>query len=249
MPVAQRKCSSARPLECSDVDYNDPTRIPKLIEALQRAWEGQPDLSLSALLGTLRNRGAEWGTSDEEVLEILNTMEAEHPSLVRWPALLPVTVQTTAPEHRVTLSGSDVVVRPVGEGSRMPSAWKATHFRAVGPGRSLIVTDTERIEHRLGVVTLVRALVLDDVPTLEGLEQWDVGGARWFVGFEDGARAIIGQRITVWRPEGRRATSQESYKFARILSCEEGAEMHFAPTGGGKPVSLGRVARVVLVDL
>lgn len=249
MPVAQRKCTCATPLECSDVDYNDPTRIPKLIDALQRAWEGQPDLSLSALLGTLRNRGAEWGTSDEEVLEILNAMEAEHPSLVRWPAELPVTVQTTAPEHRVTLSGSDVVVRPVGEGSRMPSAWKATHFRAVGPGRSLIVTDTEGIEHRLGVVTLVRALALDDVPTLEGLEQWDVGGARWFVGFEDGARAIIGQRITVWRPEGRRATSQESYKFARILSCEEGAEMYFAPAGGGEPVSLGRVARVVLVDL
>ena len=249
MPVAQRKCTCATPLECSDVDYNDPTRIPKLIDALQRVWEGQPDLSLSALLGTLRNRGAEWGTSDEEVLEILNAMEAEHPSLVRWPAELPLTVQTTAPEHRVTLSGSDVVVRPVGEGSRMPSAWKATHFRAVGPGRSLIVTDTERIEHRLGVVTLVRALVLDDVPTLEGLEQWDVGGARWFVGFEDGARAIIGKRITVWRPEGSRATSQESYKFARIFSCEEGAEMYFAPAGGGETVSLGRVARVVLVDL
>ena len=98
MSVAQRKCAVARPLECSDVDYNDPTRIPKLIDALQRAWEGQPDLSLSALLGTLRNRGAEWGTSDEEVLEILNAMEAEHPSLVRWPAELPVTVQTTAPE-------------------------------------------------------------------------------------------------------------------------------------------------------
>ncbi len=236
-------------LDCSNVEYNDPTRIPKLVDALQRVWEGQPDLSLSALLGTLRNRGADWGTSDEEMLEILGTMEAEHPSLVRWPAEVPMTVQTTAPEQRVTLSGSDVVVRPMGEGSRMPSAWKAVHFRAVGPGRSLIVTDTEGIEHRLGVTTLVHALDPDEVPPLECLEQPDVGGARWFVGFEDGSRAIIGQRITLWRPEGRRATSQESYKFARILSCGEGAEMRIAPAGGGDPVSLGRVAHVVLVDL
>ncbi|OHF37188.1 hypothetical protein [Corynebacterium sp. HMSC074A01] len=227
----------------------DPTRIPKLIDALQRVWEGQPDLSLSALLGTLRNRGAGWGTSDEEMLEILNAMEAEHPSLVRWPAETPMTVQTTAPEQRVTLSGSDVVVRPVGEDARMPSAWKATHFRAVGPGRSLIVTDSEGIEHRLGVVTLVHALDPDEVPPLEGLEQPDVGGARWFVGFEDGARAIVGKRITLWRSEGRRATSQESYKFARVLSCEQGAEMYIAPAGGGEPISLGRVAHVVLVDL
>ena len=238
-----------RPLECTGVDNNDPTRIPTLIDALQRVWEGQPDLSLSALLGTLRNRGARWGTSDEEMLEILGVMESEHPSLVRWPAETPMAVQTTAPKQRVTLCGSDVVVRPVGQDARMPSSWKATHFRAVGPGRNLIVTDTEGIEHRLGVVTLVNALDADEAPELKGLEQPDIGSARWFVGFEGGARAIIGQRITLWRPEGRRATTHETYKFARILACAEGAEMKIAPAGGGEPVALGRVARVVLVDL
>ena len=246
---AQRIGGGTQPLECTGVDNNDPTRIPTLMDALQRVWEGQPDLSLSALLGTLRNRGAEWGTSDEEVLEILGVMESDHPSLVRWPAETPMTVDTTSPEQRVTINGTDVVVRPGGRDLRMPSAWKASHFRAVGPGRSLVINDLEGIEHRLGVVTLVHALDADEAPELTGLEQPDIGSARWFIGFEDGARAIVGQRITLWRPEGRRATTYETYKFARILACAEGAEMKIASAGGGEPVALGRVARVVLVDV
>ena len=61
---------------------HDPTRIPRLTQALQRAWEGQPDLTLAQLIGVLENSGLGWGTTDEEAVELLEAVEREHPSLI-----------------------------------------------------------------------------------------------------------------------------------------------------------------------
>ena len=74
---------------------HDPTRIPRLTQALQRAWEGQPDLNFAQLIGVLQNRGLGWGTTDDETMELFAAMEREHPSLIDATA-------TTGPAHSNT---------------------------------------------------------------------------------------------------------------------------------------------------
>ena len=61
---------------------HDPTRIPSIVRALERTWEGQPDLSLAQLMGVLQNRGLGWGTTDDEAVALLAAVEREHPSLI-----------------------------------------------------------------------------------------------------------------------------------------------------------------------
>lgn len=200
-------------------------------------------------MGTIQHRGATWGTSDGEVIEILAGIEAQHPSLVRAPLSNPMTVSTTSPAQQVTISDQTVVVRSVGKESQMPSVWRCSGFRPIGPGRTLIVTDTEGFDHRLGVVTLTTVLDATEAPGLTGLEQADIGSARWLVSFDDGARALLGQRLRLWRPEGRRNTVREELRWAQVLLCVPGQDMQIAPAGGGEPVSLGRVEQVVLLEV
>ena len=58
--------------------------------------------------------------------------------------------------------------------------------------------------------------------------------------FDDGARAVVGQRIRTWRMEGRTVVS-ERIAWREIVRCEPGTEMEIAPAGGGKPRTLGLV--------
>ena len=229
--------------------HNDPTRIPTLLDALRDTWEGQPDLSLSALIGVLQNRGASYGTTDEELLGLLRELEAEHPALLRELPEQPVLITTEGPAHEVSMDGSTVVVRSSANPDQMPSVWKYAAFRPVGPGRPLVVEDTEGFQHRLGVVRLVTVLDAQDAPELAGLERGDIGGTRWLVALEDGARAVLGQRVRVWRPVGRRATAREELRWSRILQCAVGEDMQIAPGGGAGPASLGRVTQIVLLEV
>ena len=75
----------------------------------------------------------------------------------------------------------------------------------------------------------------------------DVGNRRWLVQFNDDARAVVGQRIRIWRVE-RRAVVSERVAWSEILRCEPGAEMEIAPAGGGKPLTLGLVKLVLELE-
>lgn len=145
---------------------HDPTRIPRVLDRLRDTWEGQPDLSLATLFGILANRGAGWGTTDTELEQLLIDESTSHPSH------LPLTdhgrctgdflVETTSPDHRVTLTAAgDAVVRSMGDRDRQPSVWTYQSVRPTGPGRMLVASDDEGIEHRLGVVTLISRVVQD----------------------------------------------------------------------------------------
>lgn len=61
----------------------DPSRIPPVVAQLQKVWEAQPDLALPTLLGILGNRGIGWGSTDEDLVEALNTMYTENPGEIR----------------------------------------------------------------------------------------------------------------------------------------------------------------------
>lgn len=226
----------------------DPTRIPALVAALQDAWEGQPDLTLPAFLGMLHNRGLSWGTSEEEMLELLLEVAREHPSLIDATRTHPTLLSTTAPPLAVTLSGNVAVVRSGDDPQRMPAVWEFSALRPTGPGRPLVLTDTEGVEHRLGVVTLATVFDPAAAPSLEGLAVGEIGGARWLVVFSDGRRAILGHRLRVWATEGRE-TRVETVAWVSVVACAPGSDMIVAPAGGRKPLGLGPVERVVLLEV
>ena len=223
---------------------HDPTRIPSIVRALERTWEGQPDLSLAQLMGVLQNRGLRWGTTDDEAVALLAAIEREHPSLIDATSG-PHTITTAAPPHLVTIANGFVVVRSGADPERMPAVWRWSEMRKTGPGLPLVVADADGVEHRLGVVSLVTRLGEPEASIRR--EQTKVGGRRWLVQFDDGARAVVGQTIRIWRVDGREVSS-ERVAWREILLCEPGADMQIAPAGGGEPVSLGLVERVLLLE-
>lgn len=225
----------------------DPTRIPRVMRALQNAWEGQPDLPLSVLAGILRNRGVGWGTSDDELIEVLTQLEAEHPSLLNPSVSTTALIETTSPARRVTLVTGVVVVRTADTGGeeQMPSAWPFDAARPVGPGRPLVITDTEGFEHRLGVATSIA--VFEPSPVPAGLQRIDIGDAQWMVILPDGARTLLGRKLRVWTQQ-RRAVERDVIAWERVVACEEGHDFVVQPAGGGPELSLGAVERVVQIE-
>lgn len=224
---------------------HDPTRIPRLTQAVQRAWEGQPDLTLAQLIGVLQNSGLGWGTTDEEAVELLQAVEREHPSLIDANSG-PHTITTVNPPHLVTINDGYVVVRSGADPERMPAVWRIGGMRKAGPGLPLVIADAEGVEHRLGVVSLVTRLAGAPEASIS-MARADVGNRRWLVQFDDCARAVVGQRIRIWRAEGRTVVS-ERVAWSEILRCEPGADMEIAPAGGGKPLTLGRVKLVLELE-
>lgn len=224
---------------------HDPTRIPRLTQAFQRAWEGQPDLTLAQLIGVLENSGLGWGTTDEEAVELLEAVEREHPSLIDATSG-PHTITTVNPPHLVTITDGYVVVRNGVDPERMPAVWRMDGMRKAGPGLPLVIADAEGVEHRLGIVSLVTRLAGAPEASIS-MARADVGNRRWLVQFDDGARAVVWQRIRIWRVEGRTVVS-ERVAWSEILRCEPGADMEIAPAGGGKPLTLGRVKLVLELE-
>ncbi|WKD56839.1 hypothetical protein CAPI_01325 [Corynebacterium capitovis DSM 44611] len=225
----------------------DPTRIPRVIAALQRAWEGQPDLALPALLGLVANRGVGWGSSDEDFLATLEQVEREHPSLVDAPPTRHLSIATFAPRHLVTLTPDRVVVRDPHVPTRQPVAWAYSALRPTGPGRPLVITDVAGVEHRLGVSSLVSEFDPHSVPPLSGIRAQNIGEARWLVEFADGSRALVAPRLRVWRVN-RRDVELHTVAWERIDRCSPGAAMAVTPVGGRGLLELGEVDNVTVIQ-
>nr|VDG62303.1 Uncharacterised protein [Streptococcus thermophilus] len=227
---------------------SDPTRIPRVLDELRLTWEGQPDLSLATLFGVLAHRSVGWGTSDDELVEALQDERASHPADLprddHGRASNPVLVHTSTPDNLVTLTPSLVVVRSLQDRSRQPSIWAYHTVRATGPGRLLVVTDGEGVEHRLGVVTRIEAV--GNAPELDGLEHAEVANAVWLV-LIDGARVLISHRLHTWRVEGR-AVEKITVAWERVVRCRIGEDLAIAPVGGGEDQVFGRVEQIVLLE-
>lgn len=237
---------------------HDPTRIPRVLDRLRDTWEGQPDLPLATLFGILANRGAGWGTTDDELEQLLIDEAASHPSdLPRSEsgrADGDFLVETTSPDHRVTLTADgDVVVRSMGDRERQPSVWSYKSVRPTGPGRVLVVADSEGLEHRLGVVTLISRVTNDetakepaDGTAVEGMRRAEIGNAVWLVTLEDGARILLTQRLHVWQVEGRNV-KKTTHAWDQVVRCRVGEEFAYGSAGGEKVV-LGVVDKLLLVE-
>ncbi|OFN78962.1 MULTISPECIES: hypothetical protein [unclassified Corynebacterium] len=105
------------------------------------------------------------------------------PNALSKASAVPVAKALTEPsEPQTSRPGCMAVVRPVSkEGQRgQPVAWQVSALRAVGPGRPLVLADTEGFEHRFGVVESVTRL-REDSRSLTGLKRRSVGDRVWFI--------------------------------------------------------------------
>lgn len=228
----------------------DPTRIPGILTELQRTWEGQPDLPLATLFGILSSRGVGWGTPDDELVAALRAERMAHPSELARDAdgrvAAPYLVETQAPDHSVTFSGVEVVVRSLRDRDRQPSVWDYESVRPTGPGRPLVVRDCAGVEHRLGVVNRIEAVESENASKIDGLERADVGNAVWLV-VTDCARVTVTHRIHVWEVSGR-GVNKTAHAWNQVVRCRVEEEFVFSPAGGGEAVSLGVVEKIVLLE-
>lgn len=253
---------------------HDPTRIPRVLDRLRDTWEGQPDLPLATLFGILANRGAGWGTTDAELEQLLIDESTSHPSdLPRSESGQSdgdFLLETVSPEHRVTLTADgDVVVRSMGDRDRQPSVWSYQSVRPTGPGRMLVVADSEGAKHRLGVVTLISRVAGGETdeefaadsavepgeersekpaerPAIEGMRRVEIGNSVWLLILADGTRMLLTQRLHIWQVDGRNV-KKTTHAWDQVMRCRVGEEFAYV-SGGGEGVVLGVVDKLLLVE-
>lgn len=226
----------------------DPTRIPHVIDALRRAWEGQPDLSLPAVMGVLANRGIGWASTDEELVAELARLETEHPSLIDAPTSAHLRITTSDPAHLVTLADDTVIVRSAQQAQRMPGVWGFGGMRRTGPGLPLVIADTAGVEHRLGVVGIASTFDATQAPALNGLQRVQVGNCRWLVVLAGNRRCIVGQRIRLW-DQALRTVESSTVAFDAIVSCTPGGRLVVKRASGAGDVDLGEVAATYVLEV
>ncbi|AGF71499.1 hypothetical protein [Corynebacterium halotolerans] len=233
----------------------DPTRLPGVLDALRRTWEGQPDLPLATLFGMLNNRGIGWGSTDGELIAALAALARIHPGqLPRVDARVTARylIVTEAPAHRVTVDPWRVVVRRITDAGHatQPGSWDYRTIRPASPGSPLVVADTGGIEHRLGVVT--RITLLDESPAAEvtdlsGLRRRDVGDAVHLIRLADGETVLLDHGLERFIP-GRRSLERRAGKWEELLTCRLGEELLVSRPGGGAPIRLAPVEDILVVE-
>lgn len=233
----------------------DPTRIDRTLVALRAAWEGQPDLPLGTLFGMLAAEGYGWGVSDEDLTNRLEAMSRVHPPLLPLSDASLITHGlwlTVTDTHRVTLSPGDssnaphAVVRPMSkEGVKgQPVAWPVSGLRPVGPGRPLVIADTEGFEHRFGIVQSVTRLK-EDRRSLNGLKRRSVGDRVWFIR-TDAATIILDHGFHVIERKNREL-ARADFSWDRIEKCEPGSPLSIHLSRGTQH-SFSVVEHILLVE-
>lgn len=229
---------------------HDPTRIDPTLDALRRAWEGQPDLSLPTLFGILAGQGVGWGASDVDLVAALESMAAQHPPLlpVRDDGLVDGSWLVTCDggQTLVTLTvdceGAGCVVvrrreREFSEGSSVkrpgqPVVWRYSGLRPAGPGRPLVIADADGIEHRLGMIDLLSAVRSSSAPTAELEGRRRIGDSSFIVRTDAGT-ILVERRLYFFEP-GARAVECHELSWDKILTCRPGEELRVAVPGGSE---------------
>ncbi len=223
----------------------DPTRIPRVLDALRQVWEGQPDLDLAALWGVIENHGVGWGTDDDSLLAVLGDLSAAYPARLddaSFAGRLAI-IDTQSPARRITIDGDSlrVTVRSR-SGDMVPATWLAAALKKVVASAPVVLTDGNGIDHRLGVAERIRVV---DKPRPGD------AGATWGVLLErpDGGGhdfGVIGHSLRIFRA-GRRSVDTENHRFDRVLSAETGQPLRIELAG--QVTGLGVVAEILPLDV
>ncbi len=232
----------------------DPTRIDRVLNALRHTWEGQPDISLPTLFAMLANQGIGWGTTDDQLLEALESMALAHPPLIPQPIEGSWLLQTTQPAALVTLHAQRVVVRsfmtqetgtrqsalayPLH--ARQPVVWNYRSARPLGPGRPVVLTDTSGQEHRLGLCTHLTKL-LPVEPSPEGLLRTKIGERVYIVVTQQEedeqttslSTVVIDRSLSIFIRHNRRL-EQENFSWQRVEQCQRGKSLIISLEDGSR---------------
>lgn len=230
----------------------DPLRIPGVLAAVQRAWEGQPDLPLATLFGILANRGIGWGATDEDLVRELGVLSRVHPGelpLLDARVTARYLLLTEAPEHRIMVDPWRVIVRRPGV-TAQPGVWDYATLRPAYVGGPLVVTSAEGIDHRLGVlrsITLLDAAPTATVPSLTGAERHLAGDAVYLIALEDDSLVLVSHGLERFAA-GRRSLDTQSRAWESLVVCEPGRALIVQPPGGGPVVEYAAVREILLVE-
>ncbi|RNE48907.1 hypothetical protein [Corynebacterium alimapuense] len=230
----------------------DPTRIPAVLEALGRAWEGQSDLSLATFFGILANRGVGWGSTDRELLSALAMIEHTHPGVlprIDGRVTSRFLVNTENPAHRVTLDPSRVIVRRPSV-TAQPGVWAYIGIRPAFVGGPLVVSDQEGIDHRLGVIS--RITLLDDAPLpsisdLSGVQRRDLGDAVFLVALAEGQTVLVDHGLHHFNPR-RRQLEHHSHSWESLQTCRPGEPLRAKLGAGASELELGEVLEILVLE-
>lgn len=230
----------------------DPLRIPGVLAAVQRVWEGQPDLSLPTLFGILSNRGIGWGATDEDLVRELGVLARVHPGelpLVDARVTARYLLRTESPEHRVMVDPWRVIVRRPGV-TAQPGVWSYATLRPAFVGGPLVVTSQEGIDHRLGVlsgITLLDAAPSATVPSLCGVQRRDQGDAVHLISLADDSTVLLSHGLERF-VAGRRSLDREERTWESLVQCRPGVPLVVQPPGGGPPVEYAAVQEILSVE-
>lgn len=230
----------------------DPLRIPGVLAAVQRAWEGQPDLPLSTLFGILANRGIGWGADDEDLVRELEALARVHPGelpLIDGRVTARYLVHTESPAHRVLVDPWRIIVRRPGV-TAQPGVWGYATVRRAFVGGPLVVTSADGIDHRLGVVSGIS--LLDDAPTsalpiLDGVTRRDLGDAVYLLTLDDDSTVLLSHGLERF-VAGRRSLDVEERSWESVVTARPGEPLVVQPPGGGPVVEYAAVREILLVE-
>lgn len=187
--------------------HHDPTRIPQILSRLREAWEGQPDLQLTHLWGALENEGITWGSSDAEVVKVLERFAHRHPPRVPEGGNDVYEVEVYSPRD-AQFAGSIVVwperstIVVLRSPNRSPVAWRYTGVPLIHRSRPIRIADREGIVHSLGVAGLITAHPAQD-GVLDGLTHSARRGGAWLVELADDSTVYISETLRITRKENR----------------------------------------------
>lgn len=254
----------------------DPTRIPRVLEALREVWEGQPDLELATLFSVLSNRGVGWGTSDEELVAALNQMASAHPARVTDSDRVFALVRTESPAATVTLDGVGrrITVRNA-DRELQPVSWRYHALSRCEVGMPLVADDRAGIRHRLGVVAGIDCLTRPADPFAGGAAEPEPAG-----GVEDNPNAteprvgsamtpaVIGhqvwgaytedehvaslvvidaRRVSRWQKHERGIVT-ESVRWRSLSGALPGQPLVVIPMSGEPPIECGTTRDIFPID-
>lgn len=236
------------------ISMKDPTRIPALIDLLHTAWEGQADLTLAQLWGVLESRGVGWGSTDEDVAKVLQSLIDAHPARIYSGQLEDqlAILDTVAPRRRITLDSRDrrVSVRDF-SGQIRPATWTGATIKTLVVNAPAVVTDSAGIDHRLGVVETLRVVAHPETIDLAGRLRRDMGDDVYGVTVNDGGTdtlVIIGHGVEVHRRR-QRTVDTENYVLEEITSCAQGSELRVRVQGRSGALELGLVEELFVLEL